>query len=87
MAAEDGSSWAEALRALAAEVKRLRTPNDMSTAPRDGEFWAIVPLKHSQHMSDEMQRDCFKDREGDSWYELEDDMWFGWLPASGGEGS
>ncbi len=89
MAAEDGNPWAEALKALAGEVKRLRTPRPMSEAPRDGEFWGIVPLVYDQLISEEREEVCFLDRQRDLWGLDEDDMpqmFLGWLPTSSGGG-
>lgn len=64
-----------------AQLDRATKPLLFKDAPKDREFWAIVPMSWCE------RRETFQDRENDPWDEVLDDsccphtFFLGWVPA------
>ena len=71
-------------------VDRATKPRPMSEAPRDGEFWGIVPLTYDVGASEHTGSPVYRDRDSDQHMAESGHGWTyitGWLPtSSGGEG-
>ena len=72
---------ANVAEARIAELEAAQVPRDMVDAPRDGEFWSIVPLRYCEHASEEWGQPTYIDRDDGLWATpSDDDMFLGWLP-------
>lgn len=66
------------------KLDRATKPRPMGSAPRDVEFWALMPLRHDPE-SDDANGPGFKDADGMGWWANdrgEFSMFAGWLPAT-----